>query len=145
MFVCQVLNKEEQELAARNEYNFDHPDAFDFELLVNVLRKLKKGKSVKVPVYDFTSHCRRKEWVRSQPGGLPQTPGGALLMSFSVRTGPLINVGRSLVLNTCLQDKILRQKPVVQLGFPALMGEVEPVTRLGFIDPPGMDSSTDLC
>ncbi|GAA6235641.1 uridine-cytidine kinase-like 1 isoform X4 [Lates japonicus] len=58
----KVLNKEEQELAAKNEYNFDHPDAFDFELLVTVLRKLKKGKSIKVPVYDFTSHCRRKEW-----------------------------------------------------------------------------------
>ncbi|XP_071386678.1 uridine-cytidine kinase-like 1 isoform X3 [Centroberyx affinis] len=58
----KVLNKEEQELAAKNEYNFDHPDAFDFELLVTVIRKLKKGKSVKVPVYDFTSHCRRKEW-----------------------------------------------------------------------------------
>ncbi|XP_049613428.1 uridine-cytidine kinase-like 1 [Syngnathus scovelli] len=58
----KVLNKEEQELAAKNEYNFDHPDAFDFELLVSVLRKLKKGKSIKIPVYDFTSHCRRKEW-----------------------------------------------------------------------------------
>ncbi|XP_061560257.1 uridine-cytidine kinase-like 1 isoform X2 [Phycodurus eques] len=58
----KVLNKEEQELAAKSEYNFDHPDAFDVELLVNVLRKLKKGKSIKVPVYDFTSHCRRKEW-----------------------------------------------------------------------------------
>lgn len=64
VFLCQVLNKDEQELAAKNEYNFDHPDAFDFELLVSVLRKLKKGKSIKVPVYDFTSHCRRKEWVR---------------------------------------------------------------------------------
>ncbi|TNN45427.1 Uridine-cytidine kinase-like 1 [Liparis tanakae] len=58
----KVLSEEEEELAANNEYNFDHPDAFDFELLVSVLRKLKKGKSVKVPVYDFTSHCRRKEW-----------------------------------------------------------------------------------
>ncbi|XP_067274010.1 uridine-cytidine kinase-like 1 isoform X1 [Pseudorasbora parva] len=58
----KVLSKEEQELAARNEYNFDHPDAFDFELLVTVLRKLKKGKSIKVPVYDFTTHNRRKEW-----------------------------------------------------------------------------------
>ncbi|XP_055041535.2 uridine-cytidine kinase-like 1 isoform X1 [Misgurnus anguillicaudatus] len=58
----KVLNKEDQELAARNEYNFDHPDAFDFELLVTVLRKLKKGKSIKVPVYDFTTHSRRKEW-----------------------------------------------------------------------------------
>lgn len=68
-----MLNAEEQELAAKNEYNFDHPDAFDFELLVNVLRKLKKGKSIKVPVYDFTSHCRRKEWVRSRQGRLHQT------------------------------------------------------------------------
>nr|XP_033792783.1 uridine-cytidine kinase-like 1 isoform X7 [Geotrypetes seraphini] len=58
----KVLSKEEQELAAKNEYNFDHPDAFDFDLLINVLRKLKKGKSVKVPVYDFTTHSRRKEW-----------------------------------------------------------------------------------
>ncbi|XP_033847119.1 uridine-cytidine kinase-like 1 [Periophthalmus magnuspinnatus] len=58
----KVLDKEEQELAAKNEYNFDHPDAFDFELLITVLRKLKKGKSIKVPVYDFNSHCRRKEW-----------------------------------------------------------------------------------
>ncbi|XP_039202054.1 uridine-cytidine kinase-like 1 isoform X1 [Crotalus tigris] len=58
----KVLNKEQQEQAARNEYNFDHPDAFDFDLLISVLRKLKEGKSVKVPVYDFTTHSRRKEW-----------------------------------------------------------------------------------
>ncbi|EMP37913.1 Uridine-cytidine kinase-like 1 [Chelonia mydas] len=58
----KVLNKEQQELAAHNEYNFDHPDAFDFDLLISVLRKLKKGKSVKVPAYDFTTHSRRKEW-----------------------------------------------------------------------------------
>lgn len=58
-----MLNKEQQELAACSEYNFDHPDAFDFDLLVSVLRKLKKGKSVKVPVYDFTTHSRRKDWV----------------------------------------------------------------------------------
>ncbi|XP_067880188.1 uridine-cytidine kinase-like 1 isoform X4 [Heterodontus francisci] len=59
----KVLNKEEQELAAKNEYNFDHPDAFDFDLIIHTLRKLKKGKSVKVPVYDFTTHSRRKDWL----------------------------------------------------------------------------------
>ncbi|KAG8122922.1 putative Uridine-cytidine kinase protein [Naja naja] len=58
----KVLNKEKQEQAACNEYNFDHPDAFDFDLLISVLRKLKEGKSVKVPVYDFTTHSRSKEW-----------------------------------------------------------------------------------
>lgn len=61
--VSQVLSPEEQTLAASNDYNFDHPGAFDFELLVATLRKLKQGKSVKIPVYDFTTHRRQKDWV----------------------------------------------------------------------------------
>uniref|UniRef100_A0A3Q2YSC7 Uridine-cytidine kinase n=1 Tax=Hippocampus comes TaxID=109280 RepID=A0A3Q2YSC7_HIPCM len=56
------LSLEEQALAASNDYNFDHPGAFDFELLVSTLRKLKQGKSVKIPVYDFTTHRRQKDW-----------------------------------------------------------------------------------
>uniref|UniRef100_A0A8C6NM86 Uridine-cytidine kinase n=1 Tax=Nothobranchius furzeri TaxID=105023 RepID=A0A8C6NM86_NOTFU len=56
------LSSEEQVLAANNDYNFDHPGAFDFELLVATLRKLKQGKSVKIPVYDFTTHRRQKDW-----------------------------------------------------------------------------------
>uniref|UniRef100_A0AAR2M0I4 Uridine-cytidine kinase n=1 Tax=Pygocentrus nattereri TaxID=42514 RepID=A0AAR2M0I4_PYGNA len=58
----KVLSPEEQALAASNDYNFDHPGAFDFQLLVTTLRKLKQGKSVKIPVYDFTTHGRQKEW-----------------------------------------------------------------------------------
>ncbi|KAM7404859.1 hypothetical protein PAMP_012170 [Pampus punctatissimus] len=58
----KVLSSEEQTLAASNDYNFDHPDAFDFDLLTHTLRKLKQGKSVKIPVYDFTTHGRQKEW-----------------------------------------------------------------------------------
>ncbi|KAM8829590.1 uridine-cytidine kinase-like 1 isoform 1-T1 [Synchiropus picturatus] len=58
----KVLSVEEQALAASNDYNFDHPDAFDFGLLTHTLRKLKQGKSVKIPVYDFTTHGRQKEW-----------------------------------------------------------------------------------
>lgn len=61
--VLQVLSPEEQALAASNDYNFDHPAAFDFKLLVDTLRKLKQGKSVKIPVYDFTTHGRQKDWV----------------------------------------------------------------------------------
>ncbi|KAK7145956.1 hypothetical protein R3I93_013626 [Phoxinus phoxinus] len=58
----KVLSREEQALAAKNDYNFDHPGAFDFELLESTLRKLKLGKSVKIPVYDFTIHGRQKDW-----------------------------------------------------------------------------------
>lgn len=42
----------------RNEYDFDHPDAFDFELIYTTLRELKQGKQVHIPIYNFTTHSR---------------------------------------------------------------------------------------
>ncbi|XP_019645178.1 PREDICTED: uridine-cytidine kinase-like 1 isoform X2 [Branchiostoma belcheri] len=57
----KVLTPEEKELAHRSEYNFDHPDAFDFELLFDTLKKLKRGRNVEVPIYDFTTHSRTKQ------------------------------------------------------------------------------------
>ena len=39
----------------RSKVNFDHPDAFDLDLLVEHLRQLKNGETIKKPVYDFTS------------------------------------------------------------------------------------------
>ncbi|XP_031512788.1 uridine-cytidine kinase-like 1 isoform X4 [Papio anubis] len=58
----KVLTEQQQEQAAHNNFNFDHPDAFDFDLIISTLKKLKQGKSVKVPVYDFTTHSRKRDW-----------------------------------------------------------------------------------
>lgn len=57
----KVLSEEQHHLAATNDYNFDHPEAFDFDLLCETLRRLRDGKSVEVPVYDFTTHRREKQ------------------------------------------------------------------------------------
>ncbi|KAK6634210.1 Uridine-cytidine kinase-like 1 [Polyplax serrata] len=54
----KVLNKKQHEQAAINEYNFDHPDAFDFDLLAQTLQRLKEGKKVEVPIYNFVTHSR---------------------------------------------------------------------------------------
>ena len=61
-----MLSPEEHERAALNEYNFDHPDAFDFELLISTLKRLKEGKHVNVPIYNFTTHRREKQEVCSK-------------------------------------------------------------------------------
>ena len=45
---AQVLNKEELDLAHHNNYNFDIPAAFDFELMIASLKKLKDGKKIEV-------------------------------------------------------------------------------------------------
>eukprot|EP01128_Nolandella_sp_AFSM9_P004704 TRINITY_DN2152_c0_g1_i2.p1 TRINITY_DN2152_c0_g1~~TRINITY_DN2152_c0_g1_i2.p1 ORF type:complete len:504 (-),score=73.81 TRINITY_DN2152_c0_g1_i2:553-2064(-) len=52
------LTPEQSALANQNLYNFDHPDAFDIELLNQVLADLKAGKSVNIPIYDFVTHNR---------------------------------------------------------------------------------------
>lgn len=52
------MDEEKHERANRNEYNFDHPDAFDIDLMIDVLRKLKEGRKVDVPIYNFVTHQR---------------------------------------------------------------------------------------
>ena len=42
----------------RAEVNFDHPDALETELLVEHLTSLRAGRSVEVPIYDFSTHTR---------------------------------------------------------------------------------------
>jgi len=54
--------EEEKVLIRRGDYDFDHPDAFDFDLLEETLMRLKEGKSVEVPVYNFKTHSREKLW-----------------------------------------------------------------------------------
>ena len=57
----KALDAEDIAKAHRNEYNFDHPNAFDYDLLLETLENLKCGKSVHVPIYDFKTHSRLPE------------------------------------------------------------------------------------
>jgi len=51
----------QSDLARVHEYNFDHPNAFDFDLLNQVFKDLRDGKPVNIPTYDFKTHSRTKE------------------------------------------------------------------------------------
>ena len=42
----------------REKLNYDHPDAFDTELLISHLEALKRGESIECPIYDYTVHNR---------------------------------------------------------------------------------------
>ena len=48
-------------LKERASLNFDHPDAFDTELLIRHLDELRCGKSIDCPVYDYSNHDRSIE------------------------------------------------------------------------------------
>ncbi len=51
----------------RTKLNYDHPDAFDTDLMVEHIKALKRGEFVERPSYDFSAHNRRKETVTVVP------------------------------------------------------------------------------
>ncbi|MCK6510167.1 uridine kinase [Myxococcota bacterium] len=51
----------------RKRVNFDHPDAFDTDLLVEHLRALRKRLPIQKPVYSYKEHRRKEETVRISP------------------------------------------------------------------------------
>jgi uridine kinase len=69
----------------RREVNFDHPDAFDTELLVSHLRSLKAGKAVQKPVYDFVTSMRQRSTLPVEPGDLVLIEGILVLHIKEIR------------------------------------------------------------
>ena len=51
----------------RSLLNYDHPDAFDTELLYEHIKMLKNGQAIEMPVYDYTVHNRSDEVVVVNP------------------------------------------------------------------------------
>lgn len=51
----------------RSRLNYDHPDAFDTDLLCEHIRMLKNGEAIEMPVYDYSVHNRSDETIRVNP------------------------------------------------------------------------------
>jgi uridine kinase len=54
-------------LELRHRVNYDHPDAFDTELLINHLEALRASESIEQPIYDYPTHSRRAETIHVEP------------------------------------------------------------------------------
>ena len=48
-------------LEERAKVNYDHPAAFDTELLIEHLKELKEGRPIRCPVYSYVEHNRTEE------------------------------------------------------------------------------------
>lgn len=51
----------------RCQLNYDHPDAFDTDLMIEHVKALKRWETIERPVYDFTIHNRVEETVAVKP------------------------------------------------------------------------------
>lgn len=69
----------------RVKTNYDHPFAFDNELLVQQLKDLMDGKSIEKPVYDFSIHNRTKETKTVEPKDVIILEGILILAEKEIR------------------------------------------------------------
>ncbi|XP_068429533.1 uridine-cytidine kinase 1 [Clinocottus analis] len=63
----RVLTPEQKAKALKGQYNFDHPEAFDSELMYRTLKDIEQGKVVEVPTYDFVTHSRLADRITVYP------------------------------------------------------------------------------
>ena len=60
----QCLSPEQIAEANNGTYNFDHPSAFDYDLMCEVLNQIREGAPTEVPTYDFCTHSRGTDVIK---------------------------------------------------------------------------------
>ena len=73
-------------LEDRPQINFDHPAALETDILVTHLQELRSGKSVEIPIYDFTTHTRTQRTRHVQPAPVILVEGILIFTEPPLRT-----------------------------------------------------------
>ncbi len=94
--------------------NYDHPDAFDNDLMVEHLRRLAAGQSVECPVYDYSSYNRSDRTRRIEPAPIIVVEG--ILIYAAPEICELLDI--KIFVDTDADVRILRRikRDVVERG-----------------------------
>ena len=74
----------------RSKINFDHPDSFETDLMIEDIKRLKNGEAVECPVYDYTIHNRSSETVNIAPRSIILIEG--ILIFSDIRLCNLMDI-----------------------------------------------------
>lgn len=95
-------------LEERASVNYDHPNAFDHELLIEHLDSLDQGKAVQVPIYDYALHNRSDQYFELQPVQVVLIEGILLLHDKAIRKRLDAKVFMDTPLDICLLRRLRR-------------------------------------
>ncbi len=98
----------------RCKLNYDAPEAFDNDLMVQQLKELTAGRAVQCPVYDYTVHNRSEETILIEPAPVLIVEG--ILIFAEPEICDLIDI--KLFVDTDADVRILRRikRDVVERG-----------------------------
>jgi uridine kinase len=118
--------------------NWDHPDAFDLELLASQLEQLASGQAIDKPVYDFVTHRRKPAPHRIEPADVIVIDGILLLVEERIRASLDIKVfvdtdADIRLVRRIRRDTIERGRPIAEI-LDQYLSTVQPM-HLQFVEP----------
>ncbi|MEX0624593.1 uridine kinase [Saccharospirillum sp.] len=88
--------------------NYDHPNAFDHDLLIQHMDALHSGQNVEIPIYEFTVHNRSEETFPLKPVRIVIIEGILLLHDKAIRKRLDAKVFMDTPLDICLLRRLQR-------------------------------------
>lgn len=92
----------------RTAINYDHPNAFDHDLLIEHIDGLANGKQVEIPIYDYTIHNRSEETRPLSPVQVIIIEGILVLHDKAIRKRLDAKVFMDTPLDVCLLRRLRR-------------------------------------
>ena len=89
----------------RKLINYDHPDSFETDLLVEHLHKLKEGIPVQCPVYDYSVHNRTDRTIEIKPAEVIIIEG--ILVLYDRRLSDMMDI--KIFVDADADERILRR------------------------------------
>ncbi|MBR5084400.1 MAG: uridine kinase [Prevotella sp.] len=98
----------------RKAINFDHPDAFDWKLLVKQINMLRRGEAIEQPTYSYILSNRLKETVHVEPKPVIIIEG--IMTLFNKKLRDIMDL--KLFVDTDSDERLIRniQRDVVERG-----------------------------
>lgn len=122
----------------RAQCNYDHPSAFDHELLARHLLELRVGRSIEMPQYDFCLHTRAPGTVTVPPARVILVEGILLLSSAALRQNFDISIFVDTPLDICLMRRIRRDMNERGRSLASVIDQYERTVRpsyFAFVNP----------
>lgn len=113
----------------RDEMNFDHPEAFEHELMYKHVQDLIQGRSIHLPVYDYETHTRSSETRLLEPRTIIILEGILLFTDEKLRDLMNVKIFIDTPLDICLTRRIRRDLEERGRSVEGILSQYEKTVR----------------
>ncbi len=113
----------------REKINYDHPDAFDHQLLFEHLNELRNGRDINIPIYDYSNHLRCKETRHIGKHAIIVLEGILLFTNPKVRELMDVKIFMNTSLDICLIRRLQRDIEKRGRSLESVLAQYEATVR----------------